>query len=50
VLIGVYSGTLIWLIPPLIATTAQLDEVVDALDGALGEVSAGLGSTPGGCS
>jgi 4-aminobutyrate aminotransferase-like enzyme len=47
VLIGVYSGTLIWLIPPLIATAGQLDEVVDALDGALGEVSAGLGSSPG---
>jgi 4-aminobutyrate aminotransferase-like enzyme len=42
VLIGLYSGTLIWLIPPLIATAAQLDAVVDALDGALGEVTAGL--------
>jgi 4-aminobutyrate aminotransferase-like enzyme len=50
VLIGVYSGTLIWLIPPLIATADQLDTVVDALDAALGEVSAELGSSPADCS
>lgn len=34
--IGVFSGQTVWAIPPLVIGEAELDQVIEALDGALG--------------